>query len=136
MARYWCAVSVAVCAGVSALAFAFTSDVPGVSPRPAEAAPRVAVSVRCDSNPETVRVANNTRRTISVRTVGSVYQPRPEEPFRVNREIRRGRSALFESGPRANGANELTGNFVFNSDVGRREGVRVATSRGRFLDRC
>ena len=108
----------------------------GLSPRPAEAAPAVKVSVRCDSNPEAVRVTNNSRRAITVRTVGSVYQPRPEEPYRVNRTIKRGKSAVFESAPRADGVNELTGNCIFNSDVGRKEGARVATSVGRFLDRC
>ena len=45
--------------------------------RPAEAASRV--TARCDGKPERVIVANNTRR-IEVRTVGSIYRPRPDEP--------------------------------------------------------
>ena len=30
----------------------------------------------------------------------------------------------------------LTKQYIFNSDVGTREGARVATSVGRFADRC
>ena len=108
----------------------------GAIPASRRGGPGGQVAVRCDSNPEAVRVTNNSRRAITVRTVGSVYQPRPEEPFRVNRTIKRGKSAVFESAPGANGANELTGNYIFNSDVGRKEGARVATSVGRFLDHC
>jgi hypothetical protein len=49
--------------------------------------------------------------------------------------MRRGRSITFESGPTAN-RHVLTKQYIFNSDVGTREGARVATSVGRFADRC
>ena len=107
----------------------------GPAVRPAEAAARVNVTARCDGNPEKVIVANNTRHRIKIRTVGSIYQPRSKEPFRVDRTLRRGRSIAFESGPAAN-RNVLTRQYVFNSEVGSREGARVATSVGRFADRC
>ena len=107
----------------------------GLAVRPAEAAPRVLVTARCDGNPERVIVENNTRRRIEVRRVTSIYQPRSNEPFRVDRTLRRGRSITFQSGPAAN-RNVLTKQYIFNSDVGAREGARVATSLGRFADRC
>lgn len=103
--------------------------------RPAEAAARVNVTAKCDGNPEKVIVTNNTRHRIKIRTVGSIYRPRSNEPFRVDRTLRRGRSIAFESGPSAN-RNVLTRQYVFNSDVGSREGARVATSVGRCADRC
>jgi hypothetical protein len=106
----------------------------GLAVRPAEAAARVNVTARCDGNPEKVIVANNARHRIKIRTVGSIYQPRSKEPFRVDRTLRRGRSIAFESGPAAN-RNVLTRQYVFNSEVGSREGARVATSVGRFADR-
>jgi hypothetical protein len=106
-----------------------------ISVRPAEAASRVTVTAECDGNPERVIVANNTRHRIVVRTVGSIYKPRTNEPFRVDRTLRRGRSIAFESGPAANG-NVLTRQYVFNSEVGSSEGARVATSVGLFADRC
>ena len=63
-----------------------------LSVRPAEAAARVTVTARCDGNPERVIVANNTRRRIEVRRVGSIYRPYDFEPITVNRTLRRGRS--------------------------------------------
>jgi hypothetical protein len=107
----------------------------GLAVRPAEAAARVNVTARCDGNPEKVVVTNNTRHRIEVRRVTSIYQPRTNEPFRVDRTLRRGRSIAFESGPAAD-RNVLTRQYVFNSDVGSREGARVATSVGRYADRC
>jgi hypothetical protein len=107
----------------------------GLAVRPAEAAARVNVTARCAGNPEKVIVTNNTRHRIKVRRLTSIYQPRSNEPFRVDRTLRRGRSITFESGPAAN-RNFLTRQYVFNSDVGTREGARVATSVGRFADRC
>ena len=107
----------------------------GLAVRPAEAAARVNVTARCDGNPEKVIVENNTRHRIEVRRVTSIYQPRSNEPFRVDRTLRRGRSIAFESGPAAN-RNVLTRQYVFNSDVGTREGARVTTSVGRSADRC
>ena len=123
----------------SALALALTmvgsAQERGISSAPAEAASRVNVTARCDGNPEKVIVKNNTRHRIKITKVGSIYQPRSNEPFRVDRTLRRGRTITFESGPDAN-HNVLTRQYIFNSDVGSKEGARVATSIGRFVDRC
>jgi hypothetical protein len=107
----------------------------GISMRPAEAAANVRVIARCDGNPEKVQVTNNTRHRIKIRTVGSIYRPYDFEPLSVGKRLGGGRTMTFESGPRANG-NVLTKNYIFNSDVGSREGARVATSVGRFVDHC
>jgi hypothetical protein len=107
----------------------------GLAVSPAEAAARVTVTARCDGNPERVLVSNNTRHRIEVRRVTSIYQPRSNEPFHVDRTLRRGRTITFQSGPAAN-HNVLTRQYIFNSDVGSKEGARVATSIGRFADRC
>ncbi len=96
---------------------------------------RVNVMARCDGNPEKVIVINNTRHRIEVRRVTSIYQPRSNEPFRVDCTLGRGRSITFQSGPAAN-RNVLTRQYIFNSDVGSKEGARVATSVGSFADRC
>ena len=80
--------------------------------RPAEAA-RVNVTARCGGNPEKVIVENNTRHRIKVKTVGSIYRPRSNEPFHVGRTLRRGRTITFESGPAAD-RNVMTHQYVFN----------------------
>lgn len=132
--RLWSVVSAALLAGVFILALALTTDMEGISPRPAEAA-GVNVSVACKSNPERTRVENNTNRRITVKKVGSIYRPYSEEPFRVNVRLGRGQSVTFESGDDAN-SRTLTRKFIYNNDAGRKEGARVRTSVGGFVDRC
>lgn len=107
----------------------------GLTPRSAEAAAGVKVTVKCSGAPETTRVENNTNRRITVQKVGSIHQPRSNEPFRVNVTLRRGASVTFESGYDAN-RNTLTRQYIYDNEVGRDEGARVKTSVGRFVDRC
>jgi hypothetical protein len=128
--------SVALLAGIFTL-FAFFGPVSerGISPQPADAASKVGVTVRCEGNPETTRVENNTNNRIKVRKVGSIYQPRSNEPFRVRVKLRPDQAVTFESGQRAN-QNVLTRQYIYNNDVGSREGAKVKTSVGRFIDKC
>jgi hypothetical protein len=68
--------------------------------------------------------------------VGSIYRPYTYEPFRVDRRLGGGKSVTFESGSGAN-HNKLTGSYIYNNDVGSKEGARVVRSSGaRFVDRC
>lgn len=124
----------------SALALALTLFAPaserGVSPRPADAAtPAVTVIVSCKSTPEVTRVKNNRSKSITIGTVGSIYRPYSYEPFRVNRTLGGGRTITFESGSGAN-TNKLTGSYIYNNDVGSKEGAKASTSVGGFSDRC
>jgi len=109
----------------------------GASPRPAEAATSngVTVNVACRANPEVTWVKNNRNSRITIRNVGSIYQPRSNEPFRVGRILRPGRAVRFESGAAAD-MNVLTRQYIYNNDVGTREGARVKTSVGPIVDRC
>ena len=125
----------------SALALALTLFAPvserGVSPRPAEARPpALTVTVACEATPEKTRVENNRNRAITIKTVGSIYRPYSYEPFRVDRRLGAGRTVTFESGSGAN-TNKLTGSYIYNNDVGSKEGAKVVTKTGsRFTDRC
>jgi hypothetical protein len=108
----------------------------GISTRAADAAtPAVTVSVGCKSAPETTRVKNNRNRSITINAIGSIYRPYDYEPFRVSRTLRGGGSITFESGSGAN-SNTLTKSYIYNNDVGSKEGARVSTSVGNFVDRC
>lgn len=115
------------------------SGLAGVAPsgplRSADAAPGVAVKVQCDGNPEVTRVTNNRGKALRISSVGSVYKPRGNEPFRVDRRLAPGRTIAFETGYDAN-SNTLTRQYIYNSDVGDKEGTRVNTSAGTFVDRC
>ena len=109
----------------------------GLSPRPADAVtPALTVTVACKANPEITRVENNRNRKITIKKVGSIYQPRSNEPFTVNRTLRAGGAIRFESGYDAD-QNVLTRQYIYNNDVGSKEGARVTTASGaRFVDRC
>ena len=123
----------------SALALALTmvgsAQERGISSAPVGAASRVGVTAKCDGNPEKVIVKNNTRHRIKIKKVGSIYRPYDYEPKTFNKILGRGKTATFESGPAAN-HNVISKQYIFNSDVGSREGARVATSIGRYVDRC
>ncbi len=95
------------------------------------------VVVDCDSNPERTQVRNNTNRDIKIKTVGSIYRPYIFEPFVVNRRLKPNRTITFQSGSEAKGRNELTTSYIYNSDVvDTKEGARVRTSVGTFIDKC
>ncbi len=119
------------------LAVAGPASERGFSPHPAEARPPLlTVTVACEAAPEKTRVENNRNRSITIKTVGSIYQPRSNEPFRTNYTLRARGSVVFESGYDAS-RNELTGQYIYENDVGSREGARVTTTSGaRFVDRC
>jgi hypothetical protein len=94
------------------------------------------VTVACKATPETTRVKNNRNRAITIKAVGSIYQPFSYEPVRVGRKLGAGKTVTFESGAGAD-RNVLTGSFIYNNDVGSKEGARVITKAGtRFTDRC
>ncbi len=96
----------------------------------------MTVTVKCSAAPETTRVANNTGHRITIKKVGSIYQPRSNEPFSVSRTLRSGQAVVFESGYGAN-HNTLTRQYIYNNDVGSKEGARVTTASGnRLVDRC
>ena len=110
-----------------------------VAPRLAEAAtPAVTVTVGCTTNPETTRVKNNKTVAITVRTVGSIYRPRSNEPFYVNRTVAAGGTVVFRSGYAASSTSALTltRQYIYENAVGTTEGASVATSVGTFADRC
>jgi hypothetical protein len=99
------------------------------------AASGVSITVSCHSNPERVTVRNNRSRAITVASVGSIYKPRSNEPFYVYDRVGAGRSITYTFG-QGRGSHRLTRAYIFNNDVGEREGARVRTPLGAITDRC
>jgi hypothetical protein len=128
-------------AGIATAALVLTMTGPtperGFSPQSAEAAsPALTVTVACQATPERTRVKNNRRRAVTIKSVGSIYQPFNYESIMVNRKLAARKAITFESGRGAN-QNTLTGAYIYNNDVGSKEGARVITKTGlRFTDRC
>ncbi len=122
------------------LAVAGPASERGPYPHPAEARSlpptALTVTVACKATPETTRVKNNLNRAITIKAVGSIYRPFGYEPVRVDRKLGPGKTVTFESGAGAD-RNVLTGSFIYNNDVGSKEGARVITKAGtRYTDRC
>src|SRR5829696_9370286 len=112
------------------LAVAGPASERGFSPHPAEArTPALTVTVACKATPEVTRVKNNRSRAITIQKVGSIYRPFSYEPIRVDRRLGGGNTIAFESGRGAD-QNVLTGAFIYNNDVGSKEGARVITATG------
>jgi hypothetical protein len=130
---------VLVGAVMAALVFALAGPTSerGLSPHPAQARPpALTVTVACKATPEITSVENNRNRAITIKKVGSIHQPRSNEPFAVNRTLRANRTIRFESGYDAD-QNVLTRQYIYDNEVGSKEGARVTTaSGGRFIDRC
>ena len=100
----------------------------------AAAAP-VTVTLNCATNPETTRIRNNDpSRAVVVRSVGSLYQPRSDEPFAVGRTLAPGAGVTFESSAAAD-ANVLSWRYIYSDGV-HAEGARVVTSAGTVSASC
>ena len=98
--------------------------------------PALAVRVDCYSDPERVVVRNTRPYAILITSVGSIYDPYKFEPVDVSYRLAPGATVTFESGHRAE-RHVLTRYYIFNNDVGAREGARVGTQYyGTFSDRC
>jgi hypothetical protein len=101
--------------------------------------PALSVTAYCYSNPERVVVHNNRTYAITIRTVGSLYQPRSNEPFYVYVKLYPGRTVTFYSGYAASSTSSrtLTRQYIFNNNVGTTEGARVVATSGYIrTDRC
>jgi hypothetical protein len=115
-------------AALCALVLALAAPLAVAQPHPAGAASGVSVTVTCRTNPEKVKVTNNTAAQITVTRVGSLYQPRAGEPYAVGVKLNPGRSVTFQTGQAATGNHVLTRQYIFNDSVGSTEGVRVKTT--------
>jgi hypothetical protein len=101
--------------------------------------PALSVTAYCYSNPERVVIHNNRTYAITIKTVGSLYQPRSGEPYAVYVKLYGGHSVTFYSGYGASSTSSrtLTRQYIFNNNVGSTEGARVVTTGGYIrTDRC
>ncbi len=89
----------------------------------------LTISVSCETDPETVTVTNNLGGTLNVVTIGSLDDPRSDEPFflpdsGLDFQVPDGGSITYEAGDAAD-ENILTNNFIFDNDA-EDEGVEVS----------
>jgi hypothetical protein len=104
-------------------------------PAPARTTPGITVALSCTGNPELTTITNGTRQTITIVSIGTLYQPRPEEPYRVNRALAAGARVTFQSGNAATATTGVTREYIYDNQAPT-EGVRVVTSVGTVERRC
>jgi hypothetical protein len=115
------------------LALALAVPIVSASPTPAQAAAAVKITLSCYSNPEKTTITNNSASSITIKKVGSTYQPYSYEPITVNRSLAPGAKVTFQSGNAAT-RNVLTRNYIYNNNG--LDGAKVVTSIGSFTKRC
>lgn len=118
---------------VSSLVLAMTINSVSLAPV-SEAGSGIRITVNCTSNPERVTIKNNRSRRVLIQKVGSTYQPRPGEPYTVNRYLGSGKSITFTFGT-APGPNKLTSQFIFHNTEPT-EKAKVILNIGTFTKRC
>ena len=89
----------------------------------------LTIAADCESNPERVTITNNLATTLNVASIGSIDDPRANEPFTppssgLPFEVPVGGSLSFTSGSAASG-NVLTRQFIFDDEEAG-EGVVVS----------
>lgn len=100
--------------------------------------PALSVRVYCYSNPERTVIHNNRTTSITITSVGSLYQPYSNEPFSVYRKLAAGKTITFYTGNGASysNSNTLTRRYIYSNSVGSIEGVRARSTAGTFIARC
>ncbi len=93
------------------------------------------VQVACTGNPELTTIINNTGQTITITSIGSLYRPRQNEPFRRGQQVAAGSRFTYQTGENAV-TNVLARQEIYNDDRLAEEGVRVETSVGTVVQRC
>ncbi len=103
------------------------------------AKPPVTISLNCTSDPELTGIKNaNPNASVVIKTVGSIYQPRTNEPFYVSKTLAIGGGITYKTGNAAiaGASTTLTRSPIYQNDVGSQEGARVVTSAGTVVKRC
>ncbi len=103
-------------------------------PGPIATTPPIEVSIDCYSSPERVIITNNRAKPIAIKSLGSRFQRRAGEPYRVKRILKPGQRVTYTFGT-GKGGRRLSGSFIFDNGSSR-EGVLVKTNKGHVKVKC
>ncbi|CAA9562431.1 MAG: hypothetical protein AVDCRST_MAG88-1610 [uncultured Thermomicrobiales bacterium] len=95
------------------------------------------LAIDCGANPETSTISNGTDEALDLArfALGTLHQPRTNEPFRLSGTLAPGAGITFQSGERA-AANVLTRQFIHDNDQPEREGAVLLTPFGELRVPC
>lgn len=114
-------------------------------PKPAPVDPVIAnpgklsdltITLNCRAYTETVRVTNNGTGYILLKSLATYYDPLPGEPYRLNRVLKPGQTAIYQAGTGAQYGTVLTKEYIFTNSVWDKDGVRISTSAGKAFKAC
>lgn len=93
----------------------------------------IRISLSCYGNPEKTTIGNTSKKSFTIETVGSTYQPYSFEPFHVNHVLKPGQWISYQTGSAAH-TNVLTHDYIYDNNG--KDGARVATTLGTFSEHC
>lgn len=102
---------------------------------PAAKPPPLEVAVECEASPERVTIRNNRAKPVVVQRVGSTWQKRAGEPYRVNKKLKPGKKVIYTFGTGEGKGKRLSGSFIFDNDAPK-EGAFVKTNKDTAKVRC
>lgn len=96
----------------------------------------ITLTVDCYSTPERTTITNNTNIVLNLSnfTLGSIFQPRVNEPFTLSGVLPIGESQTYETGPGAT-TNPLSKDEIYD-DTAPTEGVRLTLAGASFEVLC
>ncbi len=94
------------------------------------------ITLSCATDPETIRVKNIGAADILLKQITTYLDVTANEPFTVNRNLKPGQTAIYQSGHGAQYGTVLTSNFIFTNSAYDAEGVRISTSVGKAVKMC
>jgi hypothetical protein len=96
----------------------------------------IVITLKCTTDPETIRVTNTGSDNIQLTSVGTYLDLVAGEPFAVDRVLKPGTTAIFQSGNGAKYGTVLTTRFILTNSAYETEGVNVETSAGTATAMC
>lgn len=94
------------------------------------------ITLSCRSYAETVRVTNTGSGYILLKALATYYDPLADEPYRLDRVLKPGATAIYQAGDGAQYGTVLTNNYIFTNSVWDKDGVRISTSAGKAFKAC
>lgn len=96
----------------------------------------IQITLSCTTSPETVRVMNTGTANIQLTSFGTFVDLIGAEPFALDRTLKPGKTAIFQSGDGAQYGTVLTQRYLFTNSAYDKEGVKIGTSAGTATKMC
>lgn len=96
----------------------------------------LSITLSCRTYAETVRVTNNGTGYILLKALATYYAPLGDEPYRLDRVLKPGATAIYQAGTGAQYGTVLTKDYIFTNEVWDKDGVRISTSAGKAFKAC